>query len=328
MRICIYGAGAVGGHMAARLVASSGATVSVVARGAHLAAIQESGIWVSSGGTEIGGRPAAATDDPSSLPPQDVVVVTLKAHDATAAAPALGRLLKPDGTAAFFANGIPWWWRVGQDDPAPLEAVDPGGGLWRHVGPERVLGGVIYSGNQMDRPGRILHRGGDRWPVGEPDGRISNRVEALASLLKRIGLNAFATPDIRREVLVKLARNVAGNPISALTRLPGWTNHPETGIADVGRRMVEELTAVGLALGLDIRADVDPAAMVRPEGRVGGKSSMLQDVEAGRPLETEAILGQLQAFGRELGVPTPTIDVVAGLLRCLDLSIREARGLA
>jgi 2-dehydropantoate 2-reductase len=325
MKVCVYGAGAIGGHMAARLLARGEAEVSVVARGAHLAAIREDGLWLETEGTRVGGRPAAATDDPGALPRQDIVIVTLKAHDAPGIAPALSRLLAPDGVVVPYANGIPWWWKAGTASPGPLSLVDPGGALWSAVGPGRVLGGVVYSGNEMLRPGVIRHRGSNRWPLGEPDGTLSERARRVADLLAAAGMASTAVPDIRREVLRKLTGNICGNPISALTRLPGWTNHPETGIADVGRRIVTEMLDVAAALGFDLRGEVDPAALVRPEGRPGGRSSMLQDVDLGRPVEAEAILGQVQAFGRDSGVATPTIDTVVALLRCLDLSLRAAR---
>lgn len=322
MRVCVFGAGAVGGHMAARLVAAGGSTVSIVARGPQLAAIREGGIWVDSGGERLGGAPTAATDDPGSLPPQDIVFVTLKSMSVPPMADALARLVAPDGVAVFFLNGIPWWWRHATASPGPLSRVDPEGALWHRFGPQRALGGVLYSGNEVVRPGLVNHRGSNNWPLGEPDGTLSERAVRVADLLKAAGLAARVVPDIRTEVLKKLARNVCGNPISALTRNAGWTNAVDTGINDVGRAMIEEMLAVGLAQGIDIRGDVDAAELVKPEGRVGGKSSMLQDALQGRPVEAEAILGQLQAFGRETGVPTPTIDVVCALLRCLDLSLR------
>lgn len=325
MRVCVYGAGAIGGHLAARLVADGRVEVSVVARGAHLAAIREQGIVLETGGAQMGGMPAAATDDPATLPPQDIVFVTLKASSTPEHADRLARLTAPAGTAVFIANGIPWWWRHGLADPGPLAHVDPGGALWTRFGPSRALGGVVYSGNEVVRPGVILHRGSNRWPVGEPDGTLSERARAVADLMASAGLAAEAVPDIRHQVLRKLMRNVSGNPISALTRHKDGPSAPVEGLLDVGRAMVREALAVGAAQGVDLRAEIDPKAIVVAGEVSSGPSSMLQDALAERPLEVEPILGQLQAFGRETGVPTPTIDVVAALLRGLDLSIRQKR---
>jgi 2-dehydropantoate 2-reductase len=326
MKICVYGAGAIGGHMAARLIAKGGNEVSVVARGAHLDAIRSGGLWLESGGERLGGRPAAATDDAGGLPRQDLVFVTLKANATPQAAAALDRLAGPDGIIVFYANGIPWWWNAGTSTPGPLPLLDPDGDLWRTVGPDRVLGGVVYSGNELLEPGVIRHRGSNRWPLGEPSGAMTDRVRLVAGVLADAGLGAKAIPDIRHEVLRKLAMNICGNPISALTRLPAWTNHGETGIVAVARAVMLEMLAVCRALGFELSGEIDPGELLKPEGRVSGRSSMLQDAELGRPMEAEAILGQMQAFGRANGVATPTIDTVVALLRCLDLSIREARG--
>ncbi len=324
MRVCVYGAGAIGGHLAARLVADGRAQVSIVARGAHLAAIRERGILLETAGGDVGGRPAAATDDPATLPPQDVVFVTLKATATPAHADNLSRLVHPSGAAVFIANGIPWWWRHATADPGPMLPVDPDGALWRRFGPERAIGGVVYSGNEVIRPGVVHHREANRWPVGEPDGGMSERLRAVADLMASAGLQATAVPDIRHEVLRKLMRNVSGNPISALTRSKDGPTAPVEGLADVGRAMVREALDVGAAQGIDLRAEIDPEALIVPGQSSTGPSSMLQDALAGRPLEVDAILGQLQALGRGTGVSTPTIDVVLALLRGLDRSLRDS----
>lgn len=326
MRVCVYGAGAIGGHLAARLVADGKAEVSVVARGAHLAAICEHGIALETREGTIGGRPAAATDDPATLPPQDIVFVTLKASSTPVHADALARLTAPSGTAVFIANGIPWWWRHGMPNPGPLMPVDPGGALWNRLRPARALGGVVYSGNEVVRPGVILHRGSNRWPLGEPDGTMSDRARAVAGLMASAGLAAEAVTDIRHQVLRKLMRNVSGNPISALTRQKDGPSAPVEGLLEVGRAMVREALAVGAAQGVDLRTEIDPEAIIVAGEVSSGPSSTLQDALAERPLEVEPLLGQLQAFGRETGVPTPTIDVVVALMRGLDLAIRQKRG--
>lgn len=325
MRVCVYGAGAIGGHLAARLVADGRCEVSVVARGAHLEAIRQRGIVVRSGGAEIGGRPVAATADADELPPQDIVFVTLKASSTPDHADKLSRLVGPAGVGVFIANGIPWWWRHGRPDPGPLEPVDPQGALWHRFGPARTLGGVVYSGNEVAEPGVILHRGSNRWPVGEPDGTVSDRARAVVDLMISAGLGADIAQDIRREALRKLMRNVSGNPVSALIRWKDGPSAPVAGLVEVGRAMVREALAVGAAQGVDLRGEIDPETFIVAGEPTSGPSSMLQDALADRPLEVEPILGQLQAFGREAGVATPTLDVVAALLRGLDYGIGQRR---
>jgi 2-dehydropantoate 2-reductase len=320
MKVCVYGAGAIGGHLAARLIAKTDAEVSLVARGAHLAAIKAKGIFVDSDGERLGGPPAAATDNPATLPPQDLVVVSLKAPALPAAARQLSALLAPSGSVLIFNNGIPWWWSYGIDDGGSLPLLDPEGVLWRELGPDRVLGGVVYSANEVTEPGLVTHTAFNKWVIGEPAGGHSIRADAAAELLTRAGLNAPVSDDIRKDIWDKFFRNVSSNPLSALTRLPGsrWSEVP--GMPDVATGLVTEALAIARALGWDLTASVDVKAIANPPpgGRFSGRSSMLQDVEAGRPMEVEAILGQAQAFGRETGVPTPTMDVVLPLLRALD----------
>ncbi|MGL4287724.1 MAG: ketopantoate reductase family protein [Phreatobacter sp.] len=326
MKVCVYGAGAIGGHLAARLIAKGDAEISVVARGAHLAAIRDNGLFLETEGKVIGGKPHAATDDPAELPPQDLVVLSLKAPSLPAVAKPLRRLLAPSAAALFFNNGIPWWWRYGIDDGGSLALLDPGGLLWRELGPDCVLGGVVYSSNALKEPGVVTHYGANRWIIGEPTGDRSPRAEAAAELFEAAGLNAPVSEDIRRDMWEKLFRNVAGNPLSAITRVPTaeWSTAP--GIGEVGRGLINETVEVAKALGWDLGDSVDPGAIVNPPaGRAGGRSSMLQDVEAGRPMEVEAIVGQVQAFGREAGVATPTIDVILPLLRGLDAAIQHKR---
>lgn len=322
MKVCVFGAGAVGGHAAARLIAAGKAEVSVVARGAHLAAIRENGLTLHTDGETLGGKPHAATDDPSTLPPQDLVVVTLKAHALPAVASQLRALLGPGAAALFFTNGVPWWWNHGLSEDGSLALLDPEGRLWRELGPESVLGGVVYSANAVTEPGVITHSAGNRWIIGEPTGDISPRADAAAEVFREAGLMGEVSADIRRAMWQKLVLNIAANPLCALSRLPLGRWHEVPGIQDLGVALIRELLEVARALGWDLTEEVDPASAVpaRP-GRPGGKPSMLQDVEAGRPMEVEAIVGQLQAFGRENDVPTPAIDVVLPLLRALDAAI-------
>lgn len=324
MRICIYGAGAIGGHVAARLAAAGMHEVSVVARGPALRAIREGGLTLHTGGQEIRARPHVVTDDPSSLSPQDLVVVALKAPGLAAIAATLSRLLAPGGRALFVTNGVPWWWHYGiAPEPHHLPLVDPGAALWSAVRPQRALACIVYSANALASPGVVHHSGNDRWLIGAPDASDASGRESVnqaVTALRGAGLTSEATPNLRREVWRKLVTYSAGNSVSALTRL----NFHALGAAPETRAVVaalmRETLAVGAALGHDLRAEIDVEkasrrANTKPDQR---PHSMLWDVLTHRPLEVEAGLGQIQAFARDAGVDVPTIDVVVTLLRGLD----------
>lgn len=200
MRICVFGAGAIGGHVATRLLAAGTAEVSVVARGAALKGMRERGLTLLYNGSEKIHAPVpVATDDPSTLPAHDYVVVTLKACALPAAAGAVARLLKPDGCAAFLNNGIPWWWPQGIDGHGPLSLLDPDGALWSALR-TRTLGCVVYSPNEPVEPGVIRHRGANRWVMGEPDDSVSPRLERIVKLFDAAGLKAEVSTNVRREV--------------------------------------------------------------------------------------------------------------------------------
>ena len=326
MKVCIYGAGAIGGHLAARLIAAGDCEVSVIARGAQLDAWRTKGVVLHSEGREIAGRPHAATDDPSTLPPQDLVVVTLKAPSQPAIAKPLAGLLASEGVALFAMNGLPWWWNHGRSG-GPLELMDPGGALWREVGPQRALGGVVNSSNEVVEPGVIVHTGTKRWIIGEPDNSASLRLQSVVALFNAAGLEATVSTDIRRDIWRKLMINISSNPIAALTRLVATDVAMIPGLDAIALELIDEAVAVAAADGCDLRGEINATALVRPaKGRAAGKSSMLQDVEAGRAVEVDAILGQVQAFAREKHVSTPCINVVCALLRGLDLSMKMARG--
>jgi 2-dehydropantoate 2-reductase len=300
MKVCIYGAGAIGGHVAARLVAKTSAEVSIIARGAHLAAIRENGIKLRVGGEEIGGRVHAATDDPADLPVQDVVLVTLKGPSLPAEASRLSRLLGDKGVAVFLMNGIPWWWNHGTGRDELLELLDPGGALSREVGPQRALHGVVSSSNAVVAPGVIQNGGGNRWLIGEPDGSKSARVQAIVDLFVSAGLNGVVSSDIRADIWRKLFVNISSNPFAALTRLTSRQAPEIPGLDDIAVRAIEEALAVAAAKGRDLRGEVNPDAI-------------------------EGIVGQVVAFAREAGVKTPTLDVVLPLLRGLDHAMKLAR---
>ena len=190
MRVCVFGAGAIGTHIGARLSAANQADVSVVARGASLEAIRRNGLTVKSGGEEINGKPKVASDDPSTLPPPDVVVVTLKGHALPPLAATLERLTAPNGVVVFMLNGIPWWWphgRAGQQ--GPLRLLDPDGELWTRLR-EKALGCVVYSPNEIEQPGVVVHGGGNKYVIGEPSDRKTERLQAVIDLFNQSGLPA------------------------------------------------------------------------------------------------------------------------------------------
>ncbi len=322
MRVCVYGAGAIGGHLAARLLAAGTAEVSVVARGAQLQAIRANGLTLR-GNRTIVAKPQAATDDPTTLPAQDLVAVTLKAYALPDEAPRIARLLAPNGMALFILNGIPWWWNHGLAGPGgPLELLDPGGALWRGLGPQRALGCVVYSSNTVTAPGVITHSGGNQWLIGEPDGSRSARLQSVVEVFRKAGLGASISTDLRRDIWQKLVLNAGFNPIAALTRSSTGRITADRKLTAMARGIMEETLAVAAALGWDLRGETDVASLLQ----VGDwRPSMLQDVDRGRPVEVEAILGQTQAFARTAGVATPTIDEVLPQLRELDRTLRASR---
>ena len=329
MKVCIFGAGAVGGHIATRLIAAKADEIAVVARGAQLQAIRTRGLTLRTGGKEIHAKPAVATDDPSTLPPQDIVLVGVKATAALpAAAAAIGKLLAPNGCAVFMINGIPWWWRHGRSgdkdsDKGTLPLLDPDSALWNHVKPERTLGCIVHMPNEIVEPGVIVHTGPDHLILGEPDGSASPRLNALAEMFRRGGLDIRLSNDIRRDVWQKLALNASGNTLAALTQVDLGGLGADPGLCEVSIKVMREAIAVAAAQGWDLSAEMDVEKLAR-RGKPGQRPSMLQDVTHRRALEVEAIIGQIQAFARELKIATPTIDVILPLLRGLDGALRAA----
>ncbi len=327
MKVCVFGAGALGGHLAAQLIAAKNCELSLVTRGAHLAAIREHGITLKVGGKEVGGKPVAATDDAATLPPQDIVFVALKAQTLPVAAAAIGKLMKPDGCAVFLMNGIPWWFNhaipghAGNKGALPL--LDPDGALWREVRPERAVGSVAYSPNEVVAPGKIVNSNQNRWVFGEPDLTSSARLKTIVELVRATGIDTEQSPDIRRELFKKLANNASNNTLCSLTRLDSAGVSEDDGIVGLSMGIIGETLAVAAKLGWDLSKEVDPRQVAtRGRGKTGAKPSTLQDVLAGKSLEIDGLLGQTQAFARQLGVPTPVIDVCVPLLRGLDASLR------
>jgi len=325
MKVCVFGAGAIGSHLAARLSAAGQAEISVVARGAQLDAIRKNGILLKSGTEEIHGKPSAASDDPASLAKQDVVLVTLKAHSIPALAPQLEQLLSPQGSAVFMLNGLTWWWPHGRaGTQGPLRLLDPEGALWTKLR-ERTLGCVIFSPNEIVSPGVVVHIGANRFVMGEPSDEKTPRLQTIVDLFNKSGLPAEIPADLRTEVWRKLMSNASGNTLAALTRLGHYEMATDAEVKQLGIRIMRESLEVAAALGWDLRKEIDVEKIAsRASPGPSSPPSMLQDVLRGRPLEVEAHLGQTQAFAREKGVQTPTIDVVLPLLRGLDKTLRRA----
>ncbi|ORE98787.1 2-dehydropantoate 2-reductase [Aurantimonas sp. 22II-16-19i] len=316
MKVTIFGAGAIGGLIGARLAERTAAEVGLVARGPHLKAMQENGLTVRSaeGETTVSVR---ATDDAAALGPQDYVIIALKAHSVPGILPALKPLLGPDTAVVTAQNGLPWWYFYksgGEHEGRRIEAVDPGGAIWDTIGPERAIGCVVHPAADIEAPGIVRHTEGERLPLGEPSGEKSERALALSKLLVEAGFRAPVRPQIRSEIWVKLWGNVSFNPISALT---GATLAAICGNADargVARAMMLEAEAIASALGIKFPIDVDKR--IAGAAEVGEhKTSMLQDLELGRPMEVDALVTSVQEMGRLTGVATPTIDTVLGLIR-------------
>ncbi len=315
MKIAVFGAGAIGGLLGVKL-AQAGADVTFIARGPHLAAMQANGVTLVSGGERTTVRvPCVA--DPAEAGVQDYVIVTLKAHGLPRAAPEIARLIGPDSTLVTGINGVPYWYFYGLDGPhrnRRLESVDPGGELWDMLPPSQVIGSVVYPAAAVAEPGIITHTYGDRFTLGEPDGTRSPRAEALSKALIAAGLKAPVRPRIRDEIWVKLWGNLAFNPISVLTlaTLDRITNDPA--LRAVCRAMMLEAKAVAEALGIRFAIDVDKR--IEGAAEVGEhKTSMLQDLEQGRPMEIEALLGAVVELGELVGHAMPTCSTILALLR-------------
>ncbi|MGH7095784.1 MAG: ketopantoate reductase family protein [Stellaceae bacterium] len=316
----IFGAGAVGGHLAARLAANgpaAGIEVAAVCRGAQLAAIAEHGITLELGDQRIAAR-VRTTDRPETLGHQDVVIVTLKSSVLPHAADEIASLIGPATTIVFAMNGIPWWYLYRAEAtgaPAPdLSLLDPGGILARAIGAERVVGCMINSANTIVAPGVIRNSPGSKnqFTLGEPDGTISTRLKAIAAALERAGIPAPLTSAIRSEIWDKLLRNLSTSPICAMTGEPIGVvgRHPE--LLALSQNLMAEGLAVAAAHGIALDLNFQRAYGARPMSP--HKSSMLQDFERSRPPEIDGILTSVQQFARAAQVPTPHVDAITALV--------------
>jgi 2-dehydropantoate 2-reductase len=315
MRICVFGAGAVGGHFAARL-ANTGHEVSIVARGAHLEAIRRNGITLKSGGQTIKGM-VKASDRPADLGPQDIVLSTLKANSLPSLAEGVAPLLGPNTLVVFAINGIPWWYAYGlpasKPKPPDLSRLDPGGALARAISPDRVLGGVIYSGNAVTEPGIITHNSPtmNSLQVGAPDDRSSNQIDAFRSALAESGIESPPVTDIRKMIWAKSLQILVSAPLAVITELGTAAVRQDPAVAALIPRALQEGRAIAAAHGIQLTEDMGGQRISTISGN--HKPSMLQDYELGRPMEIEALVMAPLAFARSAGVATPTLDVIAAL---------------
>ena len=317
MKVCIFGAGAIGGYIAAELAHAGDAEVTCIARGPHLAAMKENGLkLVYKDGTERNVR-VNATDDPAEAGPQDFVFVTLKAHSSAAVADKMAPLFGPETALVTGQNGVPWWYFYkleGKYEGTQVQSVDPGHRQWDLIGPERAIGCVVYPAAEIAEPGVIHHAYGNRFSIGEPSGEKTDRVQALSKLMGDAGLCAPVRPRIRDDMWVKIWGNVSLNPISALTGGTLAEMIDDSEVCGVIRASMIEAQQVGEALGVKFAIDVEKRIAGARE--VGDhKTSMLQDLELGRPMEIDALVASVQELGRIVGVATPTIDIVLGLVK-------------
>ncbi len=315
MKVCVVGLGAIGGHLAARL-AKGGAAVSAVARGAQLETVRRAGLRVVSPDETLYAD-IAVSDDPAELGPQDAVVVAVKAPALPAIASSLAPLLRPDTPVVFATNGIPWWYfhaHGGPDDGTDLPLLDPGGVLRQTVGVHRTIGGVVYSACTVVEPGvvRVEHRG-NRLVLGELDGSPSPRLDALAELLRAGGLTVEISERIRDVVWSKLLLNLGSGPLGVLTASAPKDFYAEAACQAATRQVVAEAAAVADALGCRVSGDAD--GQVRNGAKSGHKTSILQDLELGRPMEIDALYTVPLGMARAHGVATPTLDLLAALTR-------------
>ena len=318
MHICVVGAGAIGGWIAARL-AIAGNDVSVLARGATLQLVRAEGLRLEEGGEEFVANVAAATDDCATLGEQDLVIIAVKAPALPALASELLPLIGPDTAVLPTLNGVPWWFVGGE----PLQSVDPDGSIAAAVPFDRVVGCVVHASCSRSAPNRIQVKHADKLIIGEPDGEDSERLARLQALLDSAGLKPDPTGNVRRAIWYKLWGNATINPLSALTRATcdkiladpecrGWMLEGMT-----------ELAQIGAALGCPISESGEDRMKVT--ARLGAfKTSMLQDVEAGRPIELEALVGAPREIGRRHGIETPALDRLYNVTKLM----AESLGLA
>ncbi|MEL0122024.1 MAG: 2-dehydropantoate 2-reductase [Paracoccaceae bacterium] len=315
MKICVFGAGAIGGYMGVKL-AQAGADVSLVARGPHLAAMQQNGLRLIEEGQEHKVS-VSASDTPADLGEQDYIIVTLKAHSVPPVVEKMRPLIGKNTTIVSGVNGVPWWYfhKIGGPlEGRRLHSVDPDDAQWNGFGPDNVLGCVVYPAAEVIEPGVIKHIEGNRFSLGEPDGSKSERAIALSQALSAAGLKAPVRPKLRDEIWVKLWGNLSFNPISALTHATLDVLCTDEGTRPIARAMMLEAQEIAEKLGvkfpIDVERRIDGGAAVGAH-----RTSMLQDLDQGRPMEIDALVASVQELGKITQTPTPIIDTVLGLVR-------------
>jgi len=328
MKIAIVGAGAIGGYLGAKL-AIAGEDVTFIARNRNLEAIRANGFRLQlEDGSEQHAPTAKAVQRMAEAGPQDAVLLTVKAHQVRDLLPDLRELFGPQTMVVTMINGVPWWYfhkLGGPYDGQALRSVDPDGLLAQHIEPERVIGSVVYPAAELVAPGVVKVIEGNRFTLGEPDGSRSPRIEALSQAMIRAGFKSPVSKDIRGEIWVKLWGNLSFNPISALTHatLQDICRFPLS--RELAARMMGEAQAVGEKLGVEFKISLDKR-IAGAEAVGAHKTSMLQDVENGRALELEALVGSVVELGRITGTPTPTIDAIYAAVSLLGKTLGDARG--
>jgi 2-dehydropantoate 2-reductase len=317
MRFVIFGAGAIGGYLGAKL-ALAGEDVTLIARGEHLRAMQANGLRLIERGAEMLVRPRC-TSDPREAGAHDYLILALKAHQVTGALEQIAALPGPPAPVVTAQNGLPWWYFYKHGNALEgtrIESVDPGGRIWETVGPDRAIGCVVYPACEVVEPGAIRHIEGERFTLGEPDGTRSERVVALSRALTGAGLKAPMRSNIRNEIWLKLWGNVAFNPMSALTRATLEEMCRDAFTRAFARAVMLEVQEVARALGEEMPLDVE--SRIRGAESVGShKTSTLQDLEAGRAMELDAMVGAVVELARLTGTPTPSLDGLYGMARLL-----------
>jgi 2-dehydropantoate 2-reductase len=329
MKIAIIGAGAIGGYVGVKL-ALAGEDLTFIVRGANLRAIRSNGMkLVMQDGSEHVASNVRATDSYDEAGIQDVVIVALKAHQLDAVADNIGKLVGPDTVIVTMQNGIPYWYfhkHGGALEGRQVTSVDPTGELARKIPVDQVLGCVVYPASELIAPGVVRHIEGDRFPLGELDGSSSERVNRVAECMANAGFKSPVLDNIRSEIWLKLWGNLTFNPISALSHstLVDICQYPLT--RELAVQMMQEAQAVANRLGIEFRVTLDKR--IAGAEKVGKhKTSMLQDIEAGRGSEVDALVGAVVELGRLTDTPTPHIDTVYALVKLLDRTVAEESGI-
>jgi len=324
MKFVIAGAGAIGAYLGARM-ALAGLDVTLFARGPHLRAMQENGVLVESAEGKFQARPrVVASLEEAGV--ADVVVLAVKAQGLPALAPHLAPVLGPETAVVSTQNGVPWWFFQSSGGPLDgirLERVDPGGVIAAAIEPRRVIGSIVYFASEIIRPGVVLHTEGDRISLGEPDGTRTDRCRQIAKAFIAAGLRCPVTARIRHEIWVKILGNVAFNPTSVLTRATLAQMTGDVEVSALARNIMKETEAVARALGFELPISIEQR--MAGAAAVGEhKTSMLQDLEAGRPMELEAIVGAVVELGERLNLPLPHTRTVYACARLLAESLAKS----